>query len=151
MPQVIVERYMNDIDPNHVWEIARKVTDYPKFMDQVVSVEPLGCEEVPDSTAWTVLLNGNELRWIEVSTYDDMGRRMMFQQIEGDLAEWSGFFEILEQPGGILARYQIEFDLGIPALAAELHPLGENAIRANCNQMLEQMEIRSRCLSEQTC
>ena len=145
MVQVIAERLMSNANLNRVWEIAINVVDYPTFMDQVVNVEIEDSGKERRCTSWTVLLNGNEMSWTEISLYDEKTHRMTFEQIDGDLAEWKGFFEVTEQLDGILARYQIEFDLGIPALADELHPLGESAIMANCTQMLEQMEIRSKC------
>jgi uncharacterized membrane protein len=148
MPQVIVERFMSGVNPDEIWKIARKVTDFPKFMDHVTSVDLVESDENRDITSWEVLFNGSELRWIENSVFDNNSRRTQFNQLEGDLAEWKGFFEVLELSNGVLARYQIEFDVGVPALAAELDPLCEQAIRVNCEQMLEKMEMHSRCLSK---
>jgi uncharacterized membrane protein len=148
MPQIVIERRMSDINPDEIWKIARKLTDFPDFMDQVVSIDLLSSNDERDITSWKVMLDGNELHWIEWTSFNDDFRRTRFYQLEGDLAEWKGTFEIVDLPdGSVLGRYQIEFDLGIPALAAELNPLCEHAIRSNCDQMLEQMEMRSRCLS----
>ncbi|MDP3745626.1 MAG: SRPBCC family protein [Phenylobacterium sp.] len=135
MPGAVAER---------VWSIARKLTDYPKFMDQVLRVEACEFEGADSATSWVVLLNGNELRWIEADEYDENARRMTFRQLDGDLAEWNGSFQAISDPHGVIAKYDVNFDLGIPALANILHPLGEAAIRANCTQMLEELERRSR-------
>ncbi|WP_421934766.1 SRPBCC family protein [Phenylobacterium sp.] len=148
MPQVVVERSMRNVAVDRVWSIARRLTDYPMFMDQVVSVEPCAMPHVINATSWIVLLNGNELRWIEQDEYDDANRRMTFQQIEGDLAEWAGSFETAVVDGQVLARYDVTFDLGVPALADVLHPLGEIAIRSNCRQMLEELERQSRLVPQ---
>jgi len=148
MPSVIVERTLRNVDADRVWSIARRLTDYPRFMDQVVSVEACEAAGVASATSWVVLLNGNELRWIEVDQYDERNRRMTFQQVEGDLAEWAGSFETLIVDGNVLARYDVTFELGVPALADVLHPLGIIAIRSNCSEMLEELELQSR-LAEQ--
>jgi len=148
MPQVVVERHMHGVDPAKIWKIARKLTDFPEFMDHVISVDLISSNEERDITSWKVLLNGSDLHWIENTSFDDNARRIRFHQLEGDLADWRGTFEIVDFPdGSILARYQIEYELGIPALAAELNPLCEHAIRSNCDQMLEQMELRSQCIT----
>lgn len=143
MPSVVVERVMQRSDPNAVWRIARDLCAYSSFMSQVVSVEPCDIGPNRNGTSWVVLFNGNELRWIEEDRYFDAERRMTFEQIEGDLAQWRGTFSIQVAGGEVIARYEVEFDLGIPALADVLHPLGERAIRSNCDQMLESMEQRS--------
>lgn len=143
MPRVITERAMQGVSADRVWSIAKRLTDYPKFMDQVLSVEPYTDENAPDATSWVVLLNGNELRWIESDEYNEAEKRIAFAQTEGDLADWRGAFEVVVGLNEVTARYDVTFDLGIPALADVLHPLGEAAIRANCSQMLEEIEMRS--------
>lgn len=144
MPRVVIERLMKEVDPNAVWDIARNLLAYPSFMDQVLSVEPYAVGPERNGTSWVVLFNGNELRWIEEDHYFESERRMTFHQIEGDLAEWRGSFSVICENGTTVGRYEVEFDLGIPALADVLHPLGERAIRANCEQMLGEMEARSK-------
>jgi len=143
MPRVIVERALRDAALDRVWATAQKLADYPKFMEQVVSVEDCPVAGVAHATSWIVLLNGNELRWVESDQYDQVNHRLSFQQIEGDLAEWSGFFEAVTIGDHVVGRYEVTFDLGVPALADVLHPLGEMAVRANCLQMLEELERQS--------
>lgn len=144
MPEVTVEREIVGVSADRVWTIARNLLDYPKFMEQVISVEPCDIPGVAHATAWVVLFNGNELQWTEADEYFDAAHRMTFQQISGDLAEWHGSFETIENGNSVIARYQMTFDLGVPALSHILHPLGEKAIRDNCGQMLREIEARSR-------
>jgi uncharacterized membrane protein len=146
MTSVVVERLMKGVHADRVWEIASNLTAYPKFMDQVMSVELLNLPAGAHGTSWTVLFNGNELRWDEIDSFEPTQRRMTFEQIDGDLAQWRGSFVAVERNGGVAARYEVEFDLGIPALAHVLHPLGETAIRSNCEQMLQEIEVRSLAL-----
>lgn len=134
---------MKGVSIERVWTIAKKLTDYPRFMDQVLSVEPVDLDAAVSATSWAVSFNGNELRWVETDHYDETRRRVTFQQVDGDLAEWNGFFETVFEDGGVVARYDVSFDLGVPALAEVLHPLGEISIRANCLQMLEELERES--------
>lgn len=146
VPRVIIERRMWGASLERIWEHASRLTDYPRFMDQVLEVSEIGIDGVDRATSWVVLLNGNELRWIEEDLYDHEGRRLSFRQIDGDLAEWRGSFEARNDGDAVVARYDVEFDLGVPALADVLHPLGEVAIRSNCAQMLEELDAQSRQL-----
>jgi hypothetical protein len=142
--KVVIERLMIGAAPSSVWEVARDLTGYPRFMDQVMSVDRRQLPDGTEVTDWRVLFNGNELQWTEVDEFFADQRRMTFQQLDGDLAEWRGSFQVLVHPDGVVGRYEIEFDLGVPALELVLHPLGEQAIRSNCEQMLQEMEARSR-------
>jgi hypothetical protein len=144
VPRVVIERLMDGVSEERVWEHASRLADYPRFMDQVLDVSEVVVEGVDRATSWIVLLNGNELRWVEEDVYDHANRRLSFQQIDGDLAEWRGRFEVRKEGAAVLACYDVEFDLGVPALAEVLHPLGEVAIRSNCAQMLEELDARSR-------
>ena len=144
MPQVVVERAMRDASPGAVWPIVKNLLDYPKFMEQVISVASLQSADGKSCTAWTVLFSGNELQWTETDLYDEAARRIEFAQIEGDLAEWNGTLEVLADGAGTLVRYTVNFDLGVPALAHVLHPLGGRAIRSNCEQMLAEIELHVR-------
>lgn len=148
MPKVTVEREIPSVDADTVWAIAKRLTDYPQFMEQVLSVEACVGPDGEDATAWAVLFNGNELRWLEVDEYDDVRRRISFRQIDGDLAEWHGTLEANAVSGGVLARYTVHFDLGVPALANILNPLGERAILDNCEQMLREIAGRSVALAD---
>jgi uncharacterized membrane protein len=143
LPHIRIERDMGSVDPDLAYKIASDISNFPNFMTAVLSVQ-----EVPDPerriSAWRVLFNGNELEWTEVDRYDPVQRCIEFEQIDGDLAEWRGRLKIEVTGGRVFAFYEIYFDLGIPALAGTLHPLGEQVLRANCSLMLEEMERRAK-------
>ncbi len=141
MPVVLVDRIMLGVRVEEVWAIASRLTDYPRFMEQVISVDELSAAGENLITSWTVLFNGNELRWTERDRFDLGRTTMSFEQIEGDLRTWRGHFRLESlTENRVRGSYEVEFDLGVPALADLLHPLGERAIRANCSIMLESIE-----------
>jgi hypothetical protein len=147
MPQVFVEHRMLGVRLEQVWSIASQLVDYPTFMDQVVKVEACEVVGVEHATSWSVLLNGSDLCWIEVDRYYEADGRIEFEQIEGDLAEWRGSFQARAEGSDVIARYEVSFDLGVPSLAELLHPLGAQAIKDNCGQMLREIEIRCNALN----
>ena len=140
MANLRVEELVPGVSCEQVWATIVRIDAYPAFMDQVVAVEVLhggrGQDGVERESAWTALFNGNELRWTQRDRTDGANHTLYFEQIEGDLAVWRGSTKVAPVSGGACVVYEIEFDLGVPALAHLLHPLAERAIRANCEQML---------------
>lgn len=151
MPEVRVSKIITGVEFSRLWLIAADITAYPTFIDSVLSVDMLECPvsllECSGSyrarSAWTVLFNGNELQWSEDDHFDRASRIISFEQIEGDLAMWGGSLKFSENNEAITATYAINFDLGLPALAHLLHPLGEAAIRESCQQMLDGLSARA--------
>ncbi len=91
-----------------------------------------------DTTAlssWRVLLNGSELTWDEKDFFHPP-HRIDFDQTEGDLEVFRGSWTLSETADGVNVLLEIEFDLGIPSLAAVLDPVGIQAIHSNSRSML---------------
>ncbi len=144
MPEVRVSKIIPGVKFSALWRVVTDIAAYPEFIDSVLNVDVL---ERPDpyhaKSAWTVLFNGNELQWTEGDHFDRANQQIVFEQIEGDLASWGGSLQFTEHSEGITATYVIHFDLGLPALAHLLHPLGEVAIRESCEQMLHGLSTRA--------
>ncbi|MEO1662067.1 MAG: SRPBCC family protein [Pseudomonadota bacterium] len=142
MTEVVTSREMEGVTAKDVWSVARRIEEYPLYMDQVQEVK---MREVDGKVYgdWLVFFNGNELRWTELAVFDDEHFQLSFVQTEGDMAEWRGSFTAKQANGIVVGEYKIEFNLGVPALEAVLHPLGAAAIRSNCSQMLEAMHIQA--------
>ena len=136
MPTVVTTRSFGAAPPAELWAVLRCFDRYPQFMEHVISVDILSEGVGVKESAWVVLFNGNELRWTERDEIDDAAQEVRFEQIDGDLALWRG---VLQVHGGreTIATYTVEFDLGVPALSSLLNPLGERAVRVNCDQILE--------------
>lgn len=137
MPTVVVTRAFPGLPLSRVWATIRNIGDYAGFMDHVLEIETVEDDGNRLQTNWTVLFNGNELRWSEIDLIDDAAHTIKFAQTEGDLEMWRGHVAMTEGPRGCEASYTVEFDIGIPALADLLHPLGRRAVEANCRQMLD--------------
>lgn len=136
MPVVVTSRDFPNLSAERVWQKVRAFREYASFMDHVISIEILEDHGAQLTSSWVVLFNGNELTWTERDVIDDSRRCIEFSQIEGDLEVWRGKVEVCGDKSSS-ACYTVEFDLGVPALADLLHPLGKKAIEENCKQMLE--------------
>jgi uncharacterized membrane protein len=142
MPVVEHSVSIDGVSIQQIWETLIEFTEYPTYMKDVISVafcERDGIEAVSD---WMVLLNGSELTWKERDFFTPM-QRIDFEQIEGDIEVWQGYWLLEGQDGAATVSLHVEFDLGIPSLADVLHPIGARAIRANCRHMLSSLRERS--------
>jgi uncharacterized membrane protein len=136
LPIVEIRRSFGKATENELWATLREFERYPEFAEHVVSVEILKEGADYKESTWVVLFNGNQLRWSERDYIDDTNRTIRFEQIDGDLAVWRGTLSMTVRPE-CTATYVVEFDLGVPALADLLNPLGIQAVRVNCEQILD--------------
>lgn len=136
MPTVRTTILVEDVPLAKVWRAVCDFENYAHYMADVIGIEFLERTERTARSSWRVLLNGSELTWTE-EDYFEPERRISFEQIDGDLEVFRGAWELDERPEGVEVTLEIEFDLGIPSLAAVLDPIGIRAIRSNSRSMLE--------------
>lgn len=139
MPIVVTSRYYQNRASKDVWDVIKNIEAYPSIMSNVLDITVRYTASGTQESDWVALFDGNELRWTERNFIDDDNMTLAFEQVEGDLADWRGTVRVLPEPE-VQVVYEVEFDLGVPALAELLHPLGERAIMESCEQMLGAVE-----------
>lgn len=146
MPLVEVDEIMPA--PVHmVWAVVNDVEAYPGLMEHVLSLKVL--ERGPNyrHTAWEVDLRGCIMHWVEREEIDAARYRIDYHQIEGDLAEFDGYWQLEPLTDATCrAVLSVRFDIGIPMLSEMINPIAERAIRDNSLKML--MSIASEAASE---
>ncbi|MEU5882409.1 SRPBCC family protein [Spirillospora sp. NPDC047279] len=143
MPQVRVDLDI-EADVDSVWETVCAVEAYPQYMENVRSLTVLRDDGTTRTTAWSVLLKGSILEWSETERIDHVRRRLEFNQLDGDLDRFDGFWQVTAREGGRThVELDIVFEIGIPLLAQMLDPVAVRAIRDNSEQMLYGLERRA--------
>jgi ribosome-associated toxin RatA of RatAB toxin-antitoxin module len=144
MPHVEVELTIA-APPAAIWATVIDVESYPESMTEVRSVEIVE-ETGPGTriTAWSVHLKGSVLEWTEEERVDHEAMRVSFQQVSGDLADFSGYWKVRPADDGRSSSVtlNVDFDIGIPLLADMLNPVAAVALRENAQQMLAALEQR---------
>jgi ribosome-associated toxin RatA of RatAB toxin-antitoxin module len=144
MPHVEVELTIA-APPKAIWATVIDVESYPESMADVRSVE-IVAETGPGTrtAAWSVHLKGSVLEWTEEERLDHDAMRVNFQQVSGDLAEFSGYWNVRSADDGrsSIVTLNVDFDIGIPLLADMLNPVAAAALRENSEQMLAAFEQR---------
>ena len=139
MPLVEVNEHLQ-VPAARVWDLVRDVEAYPRLMKPVRSLRVL--EEGPNwvVTAWEVQLRGSILKWTEHEERDDERRRLTYRQIEGDMEQFDGYWQVTElSPETTEALLIVRFEIGIPMLREMLDPVAVRAIRENSRLMLRSL------------
>src|ERR1700761_7381734 len=95
----VVATLTSNSDPRAVYERVTQFSDYPRHCPDVRSVviepDPVS-EEITSS--WEVNFRGGIMRWRERDTFDDKRLIAAFDQIDGDLNEFRGHWQIRNDP-----------------------------------------------------
>ena len=141
MPNVHVEVVV-EAPIQRVWEAVKDVLSYPRYMDTVQSISVI--DEVGDSRkiAWSVFLKGSLLQWTEQEKVEESTYRIEFDQIDGDLDEFSGFWQLSKHGDHTGVELDVDFEIGIPLRADLLNPVAARALRDNSVSMLNGIQKR---------
>lgn len=120
-----------------VYALAKNMEGYPEFMKDVVSVRVIERDENTTLTEWVTKLEGRTLQWKEKDMFDDADKHIRYQQTEGDLKQFEGDWFFIETPKGTKVTLTVDFEFGIPMIAALLHPIAKIKVRENCEMMLK--------------
>ena len=143
MPRVHVDLTI-DAPIEEVWALVVDVESYPTYMENVESVVRSADDtDGRRHTTWSVLLKGSVLEWTEAETVIASAHRMEFSQVDGDLDQFDGFWQLREVEGGTHAELVVEFEIGIPLLATMLNPVAARALEDNSKAMLLALESQS--------
>jgi|LSQX01.3.fsa_nt_gb ribosome-associated toxin RatA of RatAB toxin-antitoxin module len=127
---------------DEVYELAKDFPAYAGHMPDVRSVTVKERGEGYTVTAWDVAVMGRAFRWTERDEFDDAARVIRYRQLSGDLAEFKGEWRFEDTDDGVRVVLSVEFELGIPMLAALLNPVLIKAVESNADQLLQALGRR---------
>ncbi|CAB1128730.1 Polyketide_cyc domain-containing protein [Candidatus Hydrogenisulfobacillus filiaventi] len=122
--------------PEAVFAVLSDMSRFPEFMDNVEEITIL--ERGPDTTVsrWVTRLQGARFRWTERDRFYPGEWRITYEQIEGDLKRFQGYWQLEPDGDGCRVRLVTEFEFGMPMLASLLNPVAALAIRENARGMI---------------
>jgi uncharacterized membrane protein len=103
-----------DRAPGEVFAGLRAMTDFPRWSDVILAVEPDG-----GTSSWTVAFRGGLVRWTQRDTVDEAERRLAFEQVDGDFVALSGEWAV--EPGTV--TYRVSVRTSVPHLAGAIDPM----------------------------
>jgi len=117
MPYVEASISINAL-PAIVYELAKDMESYPKFMESVERVEILERGEGYTITKWHTKLQGRPVVWTERDVFDDAAKRIDYSLVQGDLKKFQGAWTFQPNAEGTQVKLTVDFELGIPMFAA---------------------------------
>ncbi|WP_460806062.1 type II toxin-antitoxin system RatA family toxin [Nocardiopsis aegyptia] len=147
MPTVTTS-HTSGASPEEVWEALLDSESYAGYMDEVREIKVISWEGDRRVSRWSVLLKGSELEWEEEESIDTARKRIDFHQTEGDLAYFTGYWQVTAVPEGTNAQLHVEFDIGIPMMSDMLNPVAARALEDNSQAILRRLGTRARDASE---
>jgi len=142
MPHVEATQ-MVQAQPDEVYRIAGDMESYPAIMDNVDSVVVTERGDGYTHTAWDTRLHGRRIKWTERDDFDPENLCIRYHLLEGDLKKFEGEWRFEPAEGGTKVTLTVDFDFGIPTLAAILNPVARLVVKENCRQMLEAIKARA--------
>lgn len=135
MPTVEVNQVVSaPIDA--VYRVVTKMEDYPRFMKTIKAIRVLEQGEGYTVSDWDARLQGARFHWVEKDLFYPAEYRITYDQIEGDLKVFRGYWQLEAVPEGTRVTLVTEFEFGVPMLSSLLNPVAKVAIKDNAKSML---------------
>jgi ribosome-associated toxin RatA of RatAB toxin-antitoxin module len=121
-------------------EAYQRISEFERYPEMTAAVEKVVVHPRDGDgwvqSEWTAHFRNGLLRWCERDAFDAEQRKITFEQVTGDFAEFSGTWLVEPTPTGAVVTFSATFDLGIPTLAPILDPVAESALRNNIGLIL---------------
>ncbi|MFF7200632.1 MULTISPECIES: SRPBCC family protein [unclassified Streptomyces] len=124
--------------PDDLWKVLLDIEAFPSYMEGVNEVEITEEDGDRRTSSWVVELKGSEMEWDQEDVIDAGRRRVEFRQIDGDLANYEGYWQIVEDAEGVGLELKVEFDIGLPMVAEMIHPAVAKALEGYQQGIVEQ-------------
>jgi ribosome-associated toxin RatA of RatAB toxin-antitoxin module len=119
------------VDPRAAFARIAAFETYPAHSDAVRAVEILERTDESVVSSWEVNFRRGILCWTERATLHPDDGKIIFEEVDGDVDEFSGYWEIVDGSPGSHVCFFVSFDVGIPTLEQILDPIAEDALHAN--------------------
>ncbi|MDI3256502.1 MAG: SRPBCC family protein [Kyrpidia sp.] len=127
-----------------VFEQVGDFENYPGLVPDLTSVKVV--DRGPDWTVsrWEARVGGTRMAWTERDRWltSDGSGQILFEQVEGDLKRFSGYWQVSAQGEGAVAEFLCEFEIGPSGLAVMLHPVAQVKLRQSMAGLLRNLKDR---------
>jgi ribosome-associated toxin RatA of RatAB toxin-antitoxin module len=123
-------------DIERIWAIVADMASYPQFMPNLKSVT---IEERAGNTTvskWVSNVDGRIISWRERDVFFPDDYRIEYTQVSGDLKKFAGKWQLSPDGETVNVLLTVDFEFGVPMLAALLNPLLKKKVRENSEGML---------------
>ncbi|MFI1399325.1 type II toxin-antitoxin system RatA family toxin [Streptomyces sp. NPDC020681] len=123
---------------DQLWKVLLDIEAFPSYMEGVNEVTIGDEADGRRTSSWVVELKGSEMEWDQEDVIDPERRRVEFRQTDGDLAQYEGYWQVVESGDGVGLELKVEFDIGLPMVAEMIHPAVAKALEGYQQGIVEQ-------------
>jgi len=136
-------------------DVFDTIADFERYTEYGQSIRNVKVEKSEGGrviSKWDVDFRGGNMQWTEADTIDKDKMRIDFEQLEGTLRHFTGYWAVERDGDDALIHFFGQFELGMPTLASFIEPIAESAIRENLIAVLhgvfgDQFELESSAAS----
>jgi len=146
---IVKAQVVVDAPREKVFEMARRVEDYPAFMPDVEDVSVLERDDKSGvaKVKWVAKVEvgsiSKKVRWVEEEHWNPKELKGDFKQIEGDYKFYDGNWSFGTTVDGKTAlTLEVDFDLGLPLVGALINRLLDKLMLTNIQGMLNAIKKR---------
>jgi ribosome-associated toxin RatA of RatAB toxin-antitoxin module len=136
MPDVAVTAAVPGARPDAVFSAVADFASYAAYTDTVRQVVVTPSDDGALESAWEVNFRNGVLAWTERDVVDPTGRRIDFEQVDGDFVLFTGTWAVEPDGDGATVRFTASFDLGMPSLAPMIDPIAVRTLVDNVHAIL---------------
>lgn len=134
--------------PVEIYRILKEIDKFPQFMKDAKEVKVL--HRISDDkivTRWKTDIDGTPVDWLEVDTYNDKEKSLVFKMLEGDFEKYEGRWTLTTLERGTKITLCTYLKWGIPNFERYIGHILENKAYRSLKSML--WLVRKRAMREE--
>lgn len=134
-----------------VYDIARRVEEFPEFMEDLQSLTVLERSEDGNRTVteWVGIVREFRMtvRWVQEDVWDPEMFRDDFRMLRGDLDSMSGYWQFTETPSGCRFDSVLEYEYNVPLIGPMIKALIKKKLTENLEAQMRAIKDRAEAAS----
>jgi ribosome-associated toxin RatA of RatAB toxin-antitoxin module len=126
-----------------IYDLAKDMERYAEFMPDVEYVRIVRRDGNKTITRWKTLVEEAPIEWTEEDVFDDVGTRIDYRLLDGDLDKFEGSWTFEEHDGVTHVVLGVDYDFGVPTLAELIGPILHKKVEENSLMMLRALKAKS--------
>ena len=124
-----------------IYDVFVDSKSFPQWAENVLSVNIIEQKDNSYIAEWKTDVDGRKISWIEEDFPKPEKNRVEYKLVKGDLKKFEGFWQVEDdKSGSSKVTLVVDFEFGIPMLAALLHPILAKKVHSNSKQLLEALK-----------
>jgi uncharacterized membrane protein len=130
---------------SHTYAVAKDNESFPKFMEDVKSLEIVEREGGRTVSDWVGVVPtfGLKVRWRQEDLWDDVAHTCRFKQIEGDYDKLEGEWRFVEENGGTRFDSKLDYEYVVPGLGPLVKRVIHGIVVKNMDGVLGAIKTRA--------